>query len=108
MSGFVVFGDTRIRKSNIKTYGIASETIVYEEYVEPEKLQGWLDLFSRIQYRDFEFEKGGYKSVSKEVKYLYVTTFQGDNYRFIESEVPFDIHEKCEELDMELDARLEK
>ncbi|MCL2416063.1 MAG: hypothetical protein FWD01_04530 [Defluviitaleaceae bacterium] len=32
-------------------------------------------------------------------KYLYVTTFQGDNYRFYEDKAGFDIKKKCEELD---------
>lgn len=32
-------------------------------------------------------------------EYLYVTTFQGDNYRFFQSSAGFDIHEKLAELD---------
>lgn len=35
----------------------------------------------------------------KTVEYLYVTTFQNDNYRFFADVVDFDIHEKCRELD---------
>lgn len=31
--------------------------------------------------------------------YLYVTTFQGENYKWFEHHVEFDIHEKCLELD---------
>ena len=33
---------------------------------------------------------------------LYVTTYQGDNYRFSEENSPFNIHEKLKELDMYL------
>ena len=32
-------------------------------------------------------------------KYLYITTFQNDNFVFWESEVSFDINEKCKEID---------
>lgn len=35
----------------------------------------------------------------KKQKYLYITTFQNENYRFYESEVNFDIEEKCKEID---------
>ena len=35
----------------------------------------------------------------KNVEYLYVTTFQNDNYRFFADVVDFDIHKKCRELD---------
>ena len=30
---------------------------------------------------------------------LYVTTYQGDNFRFVQGAVDFDVHEKCSELD---------
>ena len=30
---------------------------------------------------------------------LYVTTYQGDNYLFLQGAVDFDVHEKCSELD---------
>ena len=35
----------------------------------------------------------------RDIEYLYVTTYQNENYRFVEDEVEFDIHKKCEELD---------
>jgi len=35
----------------------------------------------------------------KEIKYLYITTYQGDNHTFYQNEVNFDIYEKCNELD---------
>lgn len=30
---------------------------------------------------------------------LYVTTYQGDNFRFVQGAVDFDVHEKCSEID---------
>lgn len=36
---------------------------------------------------------------TKPENYLYVTTFQGDNYKWFEHHVKFDIYEKCKELD---------
>ena len=36
---------------------------------------------------------------TKPENYLYVTTFQGDNYNWFEHHVKFDIYEKCKELD---------
>ena len=37
--------------------------------------------------------------VAETYSYLYVTTYQGDNYQFYENEVDFDIYNKCKELD---------
>lgn len=35
----------------------------------------------------------------KNISYLYVTTYQNDNYEFREGDVDFDIKEKCKEID---------
>ena len=40
--------------------------------------------------------------LNKPEDYLYVTTYQNDNYRFYETEVPFDIREKCSEIDQHM------
>lgn len=37
--------------------------------------------------------------ICKDVDYLYVTTFQRDNYRFLADLVNFDVHKKCQEID---------
>lgn len=37
--------------------------------------------------------------IENECNYLYVTTYQNDNFQFFENEVDFDIFKKCSELD---------
>ena len=37
--------------------------------------------------------------IKKDIPYLYVTTYQNDNYEFWEDEVKFDIKAKCKEID---------
>lgn len=37
--------------------------------------------------------------VEKECKYLYLTTYQNDTYKFYETDVDFDLEEKCNEID---------
>lgn len=37
--------------------------------------------------------------LEKEDKYLYISTYQNDTYEFYETEVDFDIEEKCSEID---------
>lgn len=157
---FVEFGNTRIKLSNIKNYGISSAFIYYAKVFEkvekePEK-KGllwlltetpveWVDTGERIRLCESKEEaeklmekwvKTDRKLYANEldyratcckvkrylrtngvisddataskfddvvecnsVKYLYVTTFQNDNYRFYVDTVDFDIHEKCRELD---------
>lgn len=156
---FVEFGDTRIKMSNIKNYGISSAPVYYArvfEKIETEPAKKgllWLIAGNPITWRDtgecirlseskeeaeklmerWVHVKGVYSSEAhyrevcckikryvktngvisdgetaakfedvitcKTVKYLYVTTFQNDNYRFYVDMVDFDIHEKCKELD---------
>lgn len=47
----------------------------------------------------FEWATRENSVVDKRVKYLYITTYQNDNFIFWEDEVNFDISEKCDELD---------
>lgn len=35
----------------------------------------------------------------KKHKYLYITTYQNENYRFYDFDVDFDVEEKCKEID---------
>ena len=37
--------------------------------------------------------------LEEEEPLLYVTTYQGDNFRFVQGAVDFDVHEKCSEID---------
>jgi len=76
---FIAFGSTRIKLKNIKSYGLTSSDFGHSETI-------------------YIF---GPSSVWKEDirRYLYVATYQNDNYRFFEDEVSFNIQNKCAELD---------
>ena len=37
--------------------------------------------------------------IEKHIRYLYIETYQNDNFRFYEDEVSFDIVSKCKEID---------
>lgn len=71
---FIKLGDTRIKLSNIKDYGIGV---------------GYVPT------------RSGFLSASdyKEVPCLYITTFQGDEFSILEHEAPFSIYEKLDEID---------
>lgn len=164
-SKFVTFGDIRIKASNIKNYGIASENqygvYVYKDsstssflgvhvpkYNKSNEIiwidkDEWFFYSSKERFNSWDSDivkntNGEYLSVhmfdedAKELKwfygcvcknnlghvfempysnnprenlvcktkeYLYVTTYQRDNYRFFDDSAPFDIHEKGKELD---------
>ena len=124
---FIAFGDVRINISNIKNYGIGKDVQlfvkVYEHSVSNES-STWNQIFhdryvwnglkqpvadipmhyNRIKNRNGEIKTLGTVAtdndlIRQKVSYLYVTTYQGDNYRFNDWEVSFDIYEKCKELD---------
>jgi len=93
---FLKFGDTRIKTTNIKQYGIDTERVRKQEWQKA--------TFGKVLGVIFE---GGTISTKgnvlvnnyMDVKVLYVTTYQGDNYRFREDQVDFDIDEKLREID---------
>lgn len=143
----VILGDTRIRLSNIKNYGISSGTKYRQKiYTRKEVLNpigmiatiaSWLEGgYSTGQETKYEYEWTGewYEDMSKEEldeldgavlykaddgtikgtrnvtasgssiqeyqeKYLYITTFQNDNFVIWKSSAPFDIEKKCKEID---------
>jgi len=78
---FVSIGSKSIRKSNIKEFGIASE------------LSSQSGLLSGVA--SMVRGEGAITALKKfngdhEVRYLYVTTFQGDNHKFSETEIDID------------------
>ena len=158
---FIQFGDVRIKLSNIKNYGISSDTSYYikiYEYnaqkakqVEIEKAKRKkAGLFQKIMapaidtnFYEWKGKKKYINSLStmaslrlnlddlydnygsfclkenpdgslepynppfsdkkdfleEEEPLLYVTTYQGDNFRFVQGAVDFDVHKKCSEID---------
>lgn len=75
---FIVIGDTRIKVSNIKSYGISSKDHGIPEWnCDKTKITGMISIH--------------------DYNYLYITTYQNDNYTFTDKEI--DIYKKCLELD---------
>ena len=87
MKKFIVIGNDRIKLSNIKHYGIS--------YKEPVRVRdhGLIDLVSDIF--DLIAMLKGEKINRYSKKFLFITTYQNDNFEF-RSE---DIEEKLRELD---------
>ena len=103
---FIVFGDIRIKLSNIKNYGLSSEEYTVsakKELTSVESVLGTVDDLFDLVAIGLDLLQGEpiYRSVyeTKERKYLYVTTYQNDNYTFYEDIARFNIREKCNELD---------
>ncbi|MCL2356544.1 MAG: cold shock domain-containing protein [Defluviitaleaceae bacterium] len=126
---FAVFGDVRVKLSNIKNYGISQETQgqVYRSIqttTKPERttmdkvretaagllaLTAFVTDSNDLGYLAHECLPEEKKAITKirgiKIKdgitrrYLYVTTFQKDNYTFYENTASFNIDEKCKELD---------
>lgn len=136
---FVKCGKERIKISNIKSYGISTETMYFQKVYEiDDDSSFWGKLLSSWVYKGKTFkideylasvlnysssgyirrklfspEKGYYDEnpgnldtrapksdlITKNVEYLYITTYQDDNYIFYEDNEEFNIHEKCKELD---------
>lgn len=95
-ASFLKFGDTRIKTTNIKQYGIDTEQVRKQEWQKA--------TIGKVLGAIFEgggtfSDKGVLTNVYVTAKVLYVTTYQGDNYRFREDLVDFDIDEKMQEID---------
>jgi hypothetical protein len=76
-SKYITIGSTNIRRSNIKSFGVSSRT---EQPILGEKARtGRSELF----FQGPEFIMGEPKTVM----YVYVATYQNDNYVFTEDEV---------------------
>jgi len=133
---FIIFGDTRIKLSNINNYGISTETRYYQKVYEIEDtsstwsrlVSSWVFKGKTVAITDYDvslfthnrqlkkyytsgkshFDQAGLNHpntadksdlITKKVKYLYVTTYQGDNFQFYEDATAFNINDKCSELD---------
>ena len=92
-SNFITIGNTRIRKSNIKNFGVNTG-----------RVGGSSNLFDGVAGAVFGAVSGkglasGFSDslLGKEVEYLYVTTYQNDNYTFSAKEI--DIQKALKELE---------
>lgn len=112
---FIKFGSDRIKLSNIKNYGISdgsSEILTNLKRNEDdlEQAEELLKIFGQAPQRQavrnlkesiLEQKKSKkYQSAKTgETPYLFITTYQGDNYRYYECECDWNIYEKLEQLD---------
>lgn len=126
---FIQFGNVRVKLNNIKNYGISTCDAYYIKQYEwhkrdqkkEERKKSLLEYFfeptgeyrwnGKTEYVSTDEEEAQrikgekYYWVDKveiekrQQNYLYITTYQGDNFQFVEKEADFDIFEKCKELD---------
>ncbi|MFT5756328.1 MAG: hypothetical protein ACI9LM_001041 [Alteromonadaceae bacterium] len=92
-SDFITISNTRIKRSNIKSFGVSSE-----------RKEGRLDPISLLGSGIQKKRAGGsfFSGVKDSIlpsprKYLYVTTYQDDDHRFYGNEI--DINEALSELE---------
>lgn len=78
-SNFIRIGNVDLKRSNIKAFGVSTTT----KPVQNTQNQGILRSF----WTGF---KGAFIVETREVRYLFVTTFQNDNYTFEEGEIDID------------------
>ncbi|WP_369355876.1 cold-shock protein [Lysinibacillus capsici] len=114
---FISFGSTNVRLNNIKNFGLThtTETEVTTEIKEHStgnkvinRTFGFLEILEGVILGNGNTVDSGVRSFNdsysvdhtKEItrKILYVTTYQGDNFRFQENLVDFDIMKKYNEL----------
>ena len=120
---FIALGNTRIKTSSIKNYGIENESQDYQVNIlcldkntqyETERLNMERASTSAIWWTrhiedTIKSNKAEKEAALKSPKYqlskenrlwvLYVNTYHGEEYRFYEYDCGFDIHEKQRELD---------
>ncbi len=92
-NNYIKIAETRIKKSNIKNFGVG-----YEKQSGNPSPVAWL--ISGIKEKsDFgDFFDGVKQSMSPpDKKYLYITTYQNDNYKFYSNQIS--INKILEELE---------
>lgn len=78
---YVQVANTRIRRSNIKSYGIATKKVGI----------GALDVIAKNLVSGVGFKKMLNTGVfGGRIRYLYITTYQNDNYEFGEFDIDID------------------
>ena len=85
MDDFIKIGDVRIKRSNIASFGVAARDAHSKNLTSLEL--GALFLLSKFSKKiDDKLEKA-----LKPTQYLYVTTYQKDNYTFTDKDVDISI-----------------
>ncbi len=114
---FIKFGNERIKASNIKSYGISNDSANYLAMVKQrdESIHDWASLLLAHPYNSVSAERSlenaeeskkalinseAYElAMNNKLMYLYITTYQNDNYTFYQYNSEFDIYEKMDEID---------
>lgn len=111
---FIALGDVRIKLNNIKEYGISSEKVtvtraVYESLFPLKDELPQIDNKGALTNLLYDLAKIGHELARANrslydirSKYLYITTYQGDEYKFYDYKSTFNIFEKEKELDNHL------
>lgn len=92
---FIQIGATRIKKSNIKQFGVSSEIIPEEPEGNGIITIGIKVVVAIIEGIYNKLKHGQFFSPNKPPKkthrrYLYVTTYQNDNHKFYEDDIDID------------------
>ncbi|WP_157958587.1 hypothetical protein [Salinicola sp. CPA57] len=94
---FFQIGETRIKVSNIKNYGI-SEEVPDEAKTFIGRIASNFEVEKNPTTLWGHFKKGAMEGLAPPTKrHLYITTYQNDNFRFDSKE--HDIEQKIKELD---------
>ena len=109
---FIILGNDRIKISNIKEYGVADDSDnVLEElgsWEQELKLRNpehdpftTETQYNNIKARYMELRNSIKieKAFKRDLKCLYLTTYQGNTYKYYECECDWNIYEKMKELD---------
>lgn len=98
---FIQLGNTRIKLTNIKNYGMKKDYDVLTRPVETETGNKFID--GVVTFLSIASAITGGEVCKEEYKeyydILYVTTYQNDNFEFSEKDAGFNIHKKFKELD---------
>lgn len=87
---FIKIGEERIKLSNVKHYGVEKYKINNDSISNRIENASYLASFSDRLSAFLEMP-------TETIKYLYITTYQGDNYKFYDHEINF--NQIIEELD---------
>lgn len=104
-SQFIDFGNVSLKFKNIKTFGIANNQTEEKYEIEREISKGEkvaatvINILLAVSGSDEGVSHAKeYKYETLDHYYLFVETYQNENYRFYKDEVSFDIYKKLNEL----------
>ncbi len=88
-SEFVKIGNTRIKRSNIKTFGTSFNDVVVKDDFSTE-VDKFVSGIRGIFTLNTELMDYSRKPTKIRKRYVFVTTYQNDNYQFSEQDIDID------------------